>query len=95
MVMHMETIPVLLKIDREHVVHGLQQAREKLDRAEREVVLDFSSVRRIDAGALTLMEELAGLAEEKGIKLALRGINVRVYKVLTLVNLAPRFSFLT
>ena len=34
------------------MVHALQEAREKLDSAEGEVVLDFSSVRRIDPSAL-------------------------------------------
>ena len=59
------------------------------------MILDFSAVRRIDPDALTLLKALAGLADEKGVKLALRGVNVSIYKVLKLVNLAPRFSFLT
>ena len=39
------------------------------------------------------MEEFAGIADEKGVKVALRGVNVHVYKVLKLVKLASRFSF--
>ena len=34
------------------------------------------------------------IADEKGVKVVLRGVNVDVYKVLKLVKLASRFSFL-
>ena len=57
------------------------------------MVLDFSSVGRIDATGLRAMEEFAGIASDKGVKVALRGVNVSVYKVLKLVKLASRFSF--
>jgi anti-anti-sigma regulatory factor len=89
----MAMIAVFLKIDEERIVQALQEAAEKLDSAEGEVVLDFSSVDRIDASALRGMEELAGIADDKGVKVALRGVNVAVYKVLKLVKLASRFSF--
>ncbi|MBI3949304.1 MAG: hypothetical protein HY314_02450 [Acidobacteria bacterium] len=36
----------LLKIHGDRVVSSLQEARDKLDAAESEVALDFSSVRR-------------------------------------------------
>lgn len=80
-------------IDGERVASALQEAGAKLDSAEGEVVLDFSSVQRIDPAALKALEELARLADEKAVKLVLRGVNVEIYKVLTLVKLAPRFSF--
>lgn len=86
---------VLLKIDPERVADSLQELRAKLDRAKGETVLDFSSVQRIDAKALRAMEEVAGLADAKAVKIGLRGVNVEIYKVLKLVRLAPRFSFLT
>ncbi len=81
-------------IDGERLVSALQETGTKLDNADGEVVLDFSSVRRLDPAALKAMEDLAGLADEKAVKLALRGVDVDVYKVLKLVELAPRFSFL-
>lgn len=81
-------------IDGERVVPALQEAGAKLDNADGEVVLDFSSVCRIDPAALRALEQLAGTADAKTVKLALRGVNVDVYKVLKLVKLAPRFSFL-
>jgi anti-anti-sigma regulatory factor len=89
----MAMMAVWLKIDEERVVQALQEAGEKLDSSEGEVVLDFSSVQRIDPSALRGMDDFAGLADDKGIKVALRGVNVSVYKVLKLVKLASRFSF--
>ena len=77
------------------MVHGLQEASQRLDNAEGEVVLDFSAVTRIDPGALREMEKLAGLADERAIKVGLRGVNIDVYRVLKLMKLVPRFSFLT
>jgi len=84
-----------LKIDGERVVGALQEALEKLDGAGDELVLDFSAVRRIDPSALRAMETLAGAADDKAAKVVLRGVNVDVYRVLKLMKLAPRFSFLT
>ena len=91
--MAMEMIAVWLKIDEEHVVQALQEAAEKLASVEGEVALDFSAVRRIDASALRALEEFAGIAEDKGVKVVLRGVNIGVYKVLKLVKLGSRFSF--
>jgi anti-anti-sigma regulatory factor len=93
MVVHMAMMAVWLKIDEQRVVQALQEAAQNLDGVEDEVVLDFSSVRRIDPSALRGMEEFAGIADDKGVKVALRGVNVDVYKVLKLVKLASRFSF--
>lgn len=75
------------------VVPALVEAAEKLVVAKDEVVLDFVSVRRIDANALRVMAELAGKAEEKAVKIVLRGVNVDLYKVLKLMKLASRFSY--
>ena len=82
-----------LKIDGERFVQALQEAVGKLDSAEGEVTLDFSSVHRIDHRVLSAMEEFAGIADDKGVKVVLRGVNVDVYRVLKLVRLASRFSF--
>jgi anti-anti-sigma regulatory factor len=71
----------------------IQEALAKLDGAGGRVVLDFSSIRRIDPSAIGAMEKLAGVADEKAVKVALCGVNVDVYKVLKLVKLTPRFSF--
>lgn len=89
----MATIAEFLSIDEQRIVPALQEAGENLDGAHREAVLDFSSVRRIDSNALRALEEFACIAKEKEIRVVLRGVNVDVYKVLKLVQLTRRFSF--
>ena len=89
----MAMIAEWLKIDEERVVQGLQEAGEKLDSVEGEVALDFSSVRRLDASALKAMEEFAGIADDKSVRVVLRAVHVGVYRVLKLVKLTSRFSF--
>jgi anti-anti-sigma regulatory factor len=89
----MAMIAVFLNIDEQHVALALQEAGEKLDSAEGEAVFDFSSVRRIDSSALHAMEEFARIAEEKGVNVVLRGVHVDVYRVLKLVKLTRRFTF--
>lgn len=84
---------VSLHMDPAHLVQSLQEAIAQLDHAGGEVVLDFSSVQRIDPSALEAMENLAGMAEGKARRLVLQDVNVAVYKVLKLAKLASRFSF--
>jgi anti-anti-sigma regulatory factor len=89
----MAAISVLHELETVHLVEALLEARKKLDCAEGEILLDFSAVRRIDPTVLSAMEELAGLAERKAIKLVLQGVKVEVYKVLKVLKLASRFSY--
>jgi anti-anti-sigma regulatory factor len=91
----MATIAVSLEIGAERVTPALEEARKKLEGAEGEMVLDFSAVRRIDAGALQALQQLAAAADERSIKLVLRGVSIDIYKVLKLMQLASRFSFVT
>jgi len=91
----MAMIAAWLRVDGERVVQDLQEAVEKLDNADGELVLDFASVRRLDPGAVKAMEKLAGIADDKTVRVVLRGVNVEIYKVLKLVKLARRFSFVT
>jgi anti-anti-sigma regulatory factor len=93
MAVHMATASAILNTDERCLIPSLQDAAKKLDSAEGESVLDFSSVHRVDAGALRALEELAGIADEKSVKVMLRGTRVDVYKVLKLVKLTRRFSF--
>ncbi len=87
-------IAVLQKVDGQRVVQALHEAAEKLETSNGEMILDFSNVPRVEPNAIAALEQLAGLAEQKKVKLTLRGVNVDVYKVLKLVKLAPRFTFL-
>jgi len=89
----MAMIAVFLNIDEERIVAALQEAGGNLNRTQGEAVLDFSSVRRVDSSGLRALEEFARIADEKAVKVVLRGVNVDVYKVLKLVKLTRRFSF--
>jgi anti-anti-sigma regulatory factor len=73
----------------------IQEAVEKVNNGESEVVLDFSSVLRVDGNALSAMEDLARLADERSVKVVLRAVNSDVYRVLKLLNLTQRFRFVT
>jgi anti-anti-sigma regulatory factor len=87
--------PVLITLAEEGTAQLLLSLQEKLDARLGEVVLDFSAVRRIDPGTLRALETLAGAADAKEMKIALRGMSVDNYKVLKLARLAGRFSFVT
>ena len=91
--MTMTTIPVWHEIDGERVADSLLETREKMNGDAGNVSLDFSSVGRIDPSALKALEELASWADEKSVKIALRAVNVDVYRVLKLMKLVSRFSF--
>jgi anti-anti-sigma regulatory factor len=82
-----------LNMDEARVIPALREARKKLDSTEGEVGLDLSSVRRVGQDALKEIDELADAAEKKKVKIVLRGVNVEVYKVLKLVHLTRRLSF--
>ncbi len=90
----MAAIAELMKIDGARVAESLREARQKLNGVSGEVVLDFSSVSRLDPEALHAMEEMATVTDADAVTLVLRGASVDVYKVLKLVKLASRFKFL-
>ncbi|MDR3699985.1 MAG: STAS domain-containing protein [Candidatus Sulfopaludibacter sp.] len=85
-----------IKIDPEQVAHTLrQEAVEQLAGAGNEVLLDFGAVPRIDANAIRALEELAGLADDRSVRVVLRAVNMDIYRVLKLMNLAARFRFVS
>lgn len=90
----MTRIADAIEISEQTATAVVELAAEKLNSVQGETLLDFSSVRRIDAGTLRALEELARLADEKEVKVALKGVSVDVYKVLKLVRLSRRFSFI-
>jgi len=91
----MTTVVDWHKVSGDSVTQSLQQARDNLNGAEGEVLLDFEAVRRIDPSGLRAVEALADTADQKSVKVALRGVNVAVYKVLKLARLSPRFVFVS
>ena len=89
----MATTAVWTKIEEECAVGVLREALDKLDTKNGDVSLDFSPVQQIDAGIVRALEELANRADDKGVRVSLRGVKVEVYKVLKLVKLSSRFVF--
>jgi anti-anti-sigma regulatory factor len=83
-------IPACFKLGSDGLAESLQRA---LEGAGESLVLDFSSIARVDASALRALEKLADEAAAKNIEVVLRGVNVDVYKVLKLARLTRRFSF--
>lgn len=93
--MHAATISEWLVMNEEHLLQELQQATQMLGDFRKDLVLDFSAVRRIDTAATRELEKLVGIADGHSVKVGLRGVNIEIYRVLKLVKLASRFSFLT
>jgi anti-anti-sigma regulatory factor len=87
------TIAVLRKVDNESVASILREVEKSLKRAQGELVIDFSSVARLDGVALSSLAEFASKADTASVKVILRGVNVDVFKVLVLMKLNSRFSF--
>ncbi len=90
----MATIADWLKVDGTRVADMLREAANMLSDADGEMVLDFSGVERVDARAVVALEELAGKAKEKSVRIVLRGVNVGIYKVLKLSRLEGQLGFL-
>ena len=91
----MSTIAENFKIDGDRIAECIHEAHMQLDKVCDQTTLDFSSVLRITPRDLRAMEELADRAENESVKVVLCGVNVDIYKVLKLVKLAARFSFVT
>ncbi|HEV2401112.1 MAG TPA: STAS domain-containing protein [Candidatus Sulfotelmatobacter sp.] len=85
---------LLLIIEEERIVPVLQETSVSLDGAHTEAVLDFSAVQRINSDALRALEDFVRAADEKAVKVVLRGVRIDVYKVLKHVKLTQRLRFL-
>jgi anti-anti-sigma regulatory factor len=86
---------VSLKLDGADLVEALQAAAQKVEAMEGDMILDFSSVRRVNPAALSAMSDFADTADERSVNVVLRGVNVDVYRVLKLARLAQRFSLVS
>jgi anti-anti-sigma regulatory factor len=86
---------VSLKLNGSDMVTALQVATDKLEGMEGDMILDLSSVHRIDPAALSAMSDFADTADERAVKVVLRGVTVDVYRVLKLARLTQRFSLVS
>jgi anti-anti-sigma regulatory factor len=92
----MTTNPVWIKVNPEHIDCALlEDAVEQVNGGQSEVVLDFSSVLRIDGNAVEALEKLAGLAGARSVRIVLRAVNADIYRVLKILGLTGRFGFIT
>lgn len=82
-----------LNINEQNVREALEKAAEGLEGEQNHPVLDFSAVRKIDAPGLRALQKFVQKAEEKKIKVVLRGVDVNVYKTLKLARLTRNFAF--
>lgn len=91
----MVTISAILQIDDTRLAQSIEEASARLESADGEVVLDLSSVGRFDPSAVSALKTLAEMAQQKKVKVVLRGVKVDVYKVLKLAKLSNHFSFVS
>ena len=89
----MATMATMQELNERNVATILLELGKTLNHTQGEVVVDFSSLRRVDGIVLHALEEFAAKAESSSVRVTLRGVNVDVYKVLALVQLTSRFSF--
>lgn len=80
-------------VDEQKLVFQLGSIAKDMQGEPREIALDFSSVSRLSSKDVIAIEAFVRTAEDKKVKVTLRGVNVPIYKSLKLVKLARRFSF--
>lgn len=80
-------------LDDKTIASGLKNVVQNLKPEGEDLVLDFSSVQRIDSRTLAALQAIAHQADEIKVKVVLRGVNVNLYKTLTLMRLTRQFSF--
>lgn len=79
--------------DEARTLEILSEAAQKLATGNGDIILDFSAVRRLDVELLHGLEDVVGIAGQKAAKITLRNVNIDVYKVLKLMKLTRRLSF--
>lgn len=87
----MEANTATVKINEARLRGDLESAVENLDGTTAKLLLDFSSVRRIDADGVRALNRLADVFQAKNIKVQLQSVSIDVYKALTLMKMTQRF----
>ena len=89
----MATTGNVLDIEDANVALMLEEAANRLEREGGELTLDLSRVRRLDSSSVRTLQKLATVADQKSVKLTLRGVHIDLYKTLKLMKLTHRFLF--
>jgi anti-anti-sigma regulatory factor len=84
------TIPQCYVLGPEDTAAALREAAEGITKADDEIELDFSAIRRITPEALRELEALADRARAQKARVTARGVDVTIYKVLKLTGLSSR-----
>ncbi len=77
----------------EGVARAFEDLAGRWETVDGELTFDFSGVRKVDVAGLRAMSALAAKAADGKVKIALKGVNVDVYKALKLVGLTTAFVF--
>ncbi|HTZ84784.1 MAG TPA: STAS domain-containing protein [Candidatus Acidoferrales bacterium] len=80
-------------VEENSLISLLEKAKQEPNNTRTDLVLDCSTVHRIDAADLRALEDFAQFATEKELNVILRGVRVDLYKVLKLIGLTNYFSF--
>jgi len=92
----MSTSTTLFRISASDVARSLGEARGVAAGTEStELLLDFSSVRRLEPADVTALAELSAAAAERELRLTARAVSVSVYKVIKLAGLSEAVSFMS
>ena len=89
----METNTAFLSIPEGNLTSAFETAGKTLDGEPQQLGVDLSCVHRIDSAGLNAIQDFAHVADEKKVKVVLRGVNVNVYKMLKLARLTRHFLF--
>ncbi|HUO16811.1 MAG TPA: hypothetical protein VMX38_17640 [Verrucomicrobiae bacterium] len=84
--------PVVVDFEEQRLIISLEKAAQDLEKHADEIVIDFSSVRRIGTNGLKRMEALSTSARGHAT-VVLKDVCVDVYRTLKLLNLNRCFSF--
>jgi anti-anti-sigma factor len=85
----------LIRVDGRNTASSLAEALKALPAAAgAEVVLDLSTVGRVDTAAVGALGDLAAAAAARKLELTLHGVAVDVYRVLKLTGLAAKLRFM-
>lgn len=84
---------MVVDFEEQRLMISLEKAAQNLERHEGEIVIDFSSVRRIGTNGLMYMEALSTSPRERNATIVLQNVGVDVYRILRLLKLNQGFSF--
>ena len=90
----MGTVAMLVNLEDGTLAAALEEVSGRLENGGRHLVLDFSSVERLSTAEVHAIDEFTRTADEKGVKVIIRGLDVELYRALKLAKLPVRLSLI-